>query len=182
MQRTIAAVVLLALCAASVTAAPRQKPVSNEPPRSWDLDEIARETPTFAGGRVYVLAWTIMEDEDDRRLRVESCLVMRVLDKKEGYCLAHLYRHPNNKKPQWELSMTHVMGAKGTKDYPGQWYIHTKCFEKRPGNKEVYGSLSFEEVDWTFECEKGCKLVDCGVCEKTWREVIGERPTRFFRR
>ena len=39
-------------------------------------------------GRALVLAWTILED--DRPLRLESCLVWRELEDGDGYSLAHL--------------------------------------------------------------------------------------------
>src|SRR5262245_17164448 len=47
------------------------------PPDSWSLRQIAREgAPYEEGERVLLLAWEIVED--DRPLRVESALVMRV--------------------------------------------------------------------------------------------------------
>jgi hypothetical protein len=174
-----ALVLLLPLGAAWLRAGPEVKSVPNELPRSWSLEEIAKETPPYGTeGRVYVLAWKIIED--DRPLRVESCLVLKVLDKNEGYELAHLYRHPADKKPEWQLSMTHVSGEKGTKYYPGLWIHHCERFKDRPGNKELYASLSVEGVGWTFDQEKGWRFVGCGVCEKSWAEAIGEKPTRFF--
>jgi hypothetical protein len=103
-----------------------------------------------------------------------------VLANNKGYYLAHLYRHPNDKQPEWRESMTHVTGAKGTKYFPGLWLFHCKRFETKPGNKEVYAALSSEEVDWTFRLEGGWKYVGCGVCERSWQEAIGEKPTRFF--
>jgi hypothetical protein len=160
---------------------PREQPVLNELPRSWSLEEIAKETPPYGTeGRVYVLAWKVVED--DRPLRVESCLVLKVLSKRGGYSLAHLFRHPADKKPTWRLAMTHVTGEKGTKYYPGLWLFHARRFKERPGNKELYAALSLEEVNWTFEQEKGWRFVGCGVCEKSWQEALGEKPTRFFGR
>jgi hypothetical protein len=160
----------------------QEKPVPNELPRTWSLDEIAKETPSYGvDGRVFVLAWKIMEDH--RPLRVESCLVLKVLDKNEGYCLAHLFRHPSQKKPEWHLSTTHAIGGEmGTKYFTGLDIFHAKRFKARPGNKELYAALSFEEVNWTFAQEKGWKFVSCGVCEKSWQEVIGDKPTQFFGR
>jgi hypothetical protein len=108
--------------------------------------------------------------------------VLRVLDKKEGYHLAHLYRHPAAKKPEWQLSMTHAAGGKDDKDRIGRWFFHSTRFKEKPGNKEVYAALRFEDGNWTFDLEDGWKFVGCGVCEKSWQEAIGERPTRFFGR
>lgn len=154
----------------------------NELPRSWNLEEIAKQTPPYgAEGRVHVLAWKVMVD--DRPLRVESCLVLKVLDTDSDYgrwCLAHLYRHPGEKKPEWRLSMIHVSGEKGTKYFPGLNIMQAKRFKTRPGNKELYAALSIEEVGWTFKQEKGWKFVSCCVCENTWKAAIGETPTRFF--
>jgi hypothetical protein len=180
--RSVTPVVLLYLtCAAGSPASAQEKPVPNELPRSWSLKEIAKETPPYrAEGRVYVLAWKVVEDE--RPLRVESCLALRVLDENKSYCLAHLYRHPAQKKPQWQLGMTHVTGKEGTKYFPGLDIMHVKRFKSRPSNKELYAALAFEEVNWSFEFPEGWKLVGCGVCEKSWQEAIGEKPSRFFGR
>jgi hypothetical protein len=171
--------VLALVCAASSSASPQEKPVPNELPRSWSLEEIAKETPPFdTDGRVYVLAWKVVQD--DRPLRVESCLALRVLDKNQGYYLAHLYRHPASEKPAWQIGMTHVSGAEGTKYFPGLDIMHVKRFKSRPTNKELYAALVFKEVNWSFELEKGWKLVSCGVCEKSWQDAIGEKPSRLF--
>ena len=160
------------------------KAVPNELPRSWRLDEIATKTPPFmAEGRVYCLAWKVVED--DRPLRVESCLVLKVLNEQSEtgrWCLAHLYRHPKDTKPEWKLSITHVSGERGTKYFPGLWLVSVKRFKERPGNKELYAALALEEMDWTFELDKGRKLIGCGVCERSWQEAVGEKPTRFFGR
>jgi len=157
------------------------KAVPNELPRSWSMEEICKAAPPYGGeGRVYVLAWQIIED--DRPMRIESCLVLQVLENEKRYTLSHLYRHPDVKKPEWNLSMTHVSGEKGTKYYPGLWLFHAKGFKARPTNKDVYGALSMEDVNWRFELEKGWRFVGCGVCEKSWEEAIGEKPSRFFGR
>jgi len=155
--------------------------IPDELPRSWSLEEIEKQTPPYgAKGRVYVLAWKVMED--DRPLRVESCLVLKALDKNKGYSLAHLYRHPAEKKPEWQLSRLHVSGKEGTKYFPGLWISHYKLFKNRPGNKDLYASLSWEDVGWSFGQEEGWKFVSCCVSEKNWQAVIGEAPTQFFGR
>jgi hypothetical protein len=178
--RTFAALgATLAFLATGSSVSPQEKRVPNELPRSWSLEEIAKQTPPYGTkDPVYVLAWKVIED--DRPVRVETCLVLKVLEKNEGYRFAHLYRHPADKKPEWGLSMTHVSGEKGTKYYPGAWLFHTSTFKKKPSNEELYAALSFEEVNWSFSLEKGWKYVGCGVCEQNWKEAIGEKPTRFF--
>jgi hypothetical protein len=93
-----------------------------------------------------------------------------------------LYRHPAEKKPEWQLSRVHVLGKEGTKYFPGLWISHSKRFKNRPGNKDLYASFSPEEVDWSFEQEEGWKFVSCCVCEKNWQAVTGEAPTQFFGR
>jgi hypothetical protein len=62
------------------------------------------------------------------------------------------------------------------------WFDHVTRFDKRPGNQELYAAFSYEGVNWSFERPKGWKIVSCGVCERTWQEAIGEKPTQFFAR
>ena len=161
---------------------PAEQPDPNDLPKSWDIAEIQKATPPYgADGQVYVLAWKV--EEDDRPLKVERCLVLRVLDKDDGYgrwCLASLYRHPDDKTPEWRLSMIHVLGEKGTKTYPGMWIHHSKRFKEKPGNKELYATLPLEDIRWSFDPDKDWKLVNSGVCEKNWETAIGEKPTKFF--
>jgi hypothetical protein len=172
---------LLLACAAWSAGWPPKESSLDELPKSWDADEIAEQTPPYAAeGRVYVLAWKV--EGDDRPFRVESCLVLKVLQEDDGYgrwCLAHLYRHPAEDRPQWRLATTHFSGAKGTKYWPDLEVFHAKRFKDRPGNKEVYASLSREEVGWRFEAEAGMKLLRGGTCEKNWQAALGEKPTRF---
>ena len=160
----------------------QKPPVPNELPRSWSLEEIAKEAPPYGTqGRVYVLAWQVIEDK--RPLRVESCLILKVVKEDAGssrWMLSHLYRHPMEKKPKWQLSMMHLSGEPGTPYFPGMWIMHGKGFKIKPTNKDIYASLLMEEVGWRFELEKGWSYVSCGVCEKSWQEAIGEKPTRFF--
>ena len=159
-----------------------EKDVSSDLPRSWKLKEIEKDTPPYgAEGKIYVLAWKIIEDE--RPLRVESCLVLKVLpeeDERGRWCLAQLYRHPLSKDSQWHLSMAHLSGERGTKYFPGLEVLHAKRFKSRPDNKAIYGSLSLEDVGWTFDLDKEWKFVGCGVCEDAWQAAIGEKPTKFF--
>src|SRR5688572_16148480 len=72
------AVAILSLSGVMIDAAEPPPPVPNELPRAWSLEEIALQMPPFeTPGRVYVLAWSIVEDE--RPLRVERCLALKVL-------------------------------------------------------------------------------------------------------
>ncbi|HEV3144624.1 MAG TPA: hypothetical protein VGZ47_12115 [Gemmataceae bacterium] len=179
------AIHLFVVCTLNSVGQAQQKPdqpVPNELPRSWSVEEIAKATPPYgAEGKVYVLAWAVREDQ--LPFRVEICLAMKVLDKDDGYgrwCLAHLYRHPADKNPEWRLSAIHVTGAKGTDYYPGLWILQSKRFKEQPGNKQVYAACSLVEVGWTFENDKGWRFVSCCVCEQSWKAAIGEKPTRFF--
>jgi hypothetical protein len=186
MQRlsSIAALTALSFGGASwLGACPKVEPIPNELPRSWSLEEIAEATPPCATkSHVYVLAWKVMED--DRPLRVESCLALRVLDEDDGdgrWCLAHLYRHPSDKRPEWRLSSSHLRGGKKAGKF-GLWISHYKCFKVRPTNKVIYASFSSEELNWSFKQPEGYGFVSCAVCEKNWEAVVGEKPTRFFGR
>jgi hypothetical protein len=198
LRSAIAATMLLvALCAAYATAWPQgkaEKLVPNELPRAWSLKEIANKTPPYgAKGRVYVLAWMVREEErsrsglslvlDDARggFQVESCLVLKVLDEDDGHgrwCLATLYRHPGNEKPEWRLSMAHYGPKPGAKSPVGHWVHHAMRLKTQPKNKELYAALP--DLDWRFEQSRDWRYVSCCVCEKSWQEAIGERPTRFF--
>jgi hypothetical protein len=173
---------ILGVCAVALVACAEDE---SQPglPRGWSRTEIAKEMPPYgADGKVYVLAWKIVEDE--RPLRVESCLVLKVLpdESEEGrWCLAQLYRHPNSKKPEWQLSSTHYSGGEpGTKYFPGLDILHVERFKNKPSNKTIYAALGFEQANWKFELEKDWKLVGCGVCEDAWQAALGEKPTKFF--
>src|SRR5262249_795195 len=83
-QAFVALAIFGTLCATLWAVYQRAAAVPNELPRSWSLGEIAAQTPPYGtGGRVYVLAWKVVED--DRPLRVESCLVLKVLDADDGH-------------------------------------------------------------------------------------------------
>jgi hypothetical protein len=160
----------------------QHRPVPNELPRSWSLEDISKATPlSTAGGRVYVLAWKVVQDE--RPVRVERCLVMRVLDLNDGdgrWILAHLARRPDEDNPEWRVATSHISGKPGTKYFPGLTVRHYKRFKDQTGNKDVYASLSKEEVAWSFGQDTDCKFVGCAVCENSWQAALGESPTLFF--
>jgi hypothetical protein len=173
----IVAVILLCFAGTTAVAASPQPSVPNELPRSWSIDEIALQTPPYeTPGRVYVLAWSITED--DRPLRVESCLALKVLaDGRYGF--AHLYRRPDQPADGWRIASTHV-AADDPVNRPGRWLIHTKLFDRRPTNREIYAAMKLEELDWQFDLKPSWRFVGCGVCEQSWLEALGEKPTRFF--
>jgi hypothetical protein len=158
-----------------------QPPVPNGLPRSWNLEEIEKASPPREGtGQVYALAWKVEQDEQGHR--VESCLTMRVLDWDDGegrWCLGCLSRDPDAEKPKWRLPTVHVTGKPGTEYFPGLWIPdYHKRFKGRPGNKEVYDSVS--AIGWSFTQRAGRKIVGCGVCEESWQAALGEKPTEFF--
>jgi hypothetical protein len=149
--------------------------VPNELPRNWKMADIAAAAYPARGGRVYVLAWQIQQD--DRPLRVESCLVVKVSGDGKKYTLTHLYRHPDDKEPKWKLSMLHAIGEAG---HAGRLYLHSMTFDGRPGNKELYAALKSLDVFWQWEPGSGCQFIGCGVCEASWQAITKEKPTRFF--
>jgi hypothetical protein len=151
--------------------------VPNELPRNWSIADIAAAANPPGDGRVYVLAWQIRQD--NRPLRVESSLAVKVLGDEKKYIITHLFRHPDTKDSKWQESMLHATG--GSAGPTGTWYYHTKLFEGRPGNKELYAALkSPEDLHWRWEPDPGWQLIGCGVCEASWQVITKEKPTRFF--
>jgi hypothetical protein len=152
-------------------------------PASWDLKAIEQVMPPYATpGRVHVLAWKVVED--DRPLRIESALVLKVMTEGKGAraLLAHLYRWPKEKDPEWQLAQTHVTGEPGSVEWPGLMLTHVKDFKTRPKNRDIYAALVPREVNWSFEREEGWKVLGSGICQAVWLEAIGENPTRSFGR
>jgi len=148
-------------------------------PQSWDFWAISDAT-TGGPGIVYVLAWSISEYEGHRG---ESCLTMRVLENDNGYgrwCASHLYFDRSDGDHKWRESMVHVTRRYETIGFLGRRIWNSKDFKERPGNTELYSAMGVEELNWSFRNEHGEKFVSCGVCEKSWLEVTGEKPTRFF--
>jgi hypothetical protein len=153
---------------------------SLELPRTWELGEIADATPPYkTEGKVYVLAWQVRED--DRPLRVESCLVLKVLEepREHGHwSLAHLYRHPFGRDNVWTLPPLWVSPPPPLGPAEPVAIDHMKRFKSRPTNKDIYDSL--KDVQWRFDLEPGWRWVGCAVCERNWEAAIDEKPTRFF--
>lgn len=145
-------------------------------PSSWDVKQI--EKAASNAGRFYVLAWHASAWKfEGREHRIDKCLALCAFGdgKADRWKLYHLYRDPGKKDSGWQISMFHAIGGAGGPT--GKWYLCEKEFRSRPTNREIYDSLS-SSVDWSFE--RGVDCVGCGVCEKTWREAIGEKPTEFF--
>lgn len=166
----------------ALSRGPAEDTVPNELPRSWDIKEIEKAAPPYGDGggdRVFVLAWKIIED--DRPLRVETCLVLKELgaESKTGrWCLSHLYRHPLDKDNTWRLPPIWVSPPPPLGPEKAVAIDHLKRFKEKPGNKLIYDSL--KEVQWSFTLDDDWKLVSCGVCERAWEASIGEKPSRFF--
>jgi hypothetical protein len=153
---------------------------SLELPRTWELKDIAAEAPPYgAEGKVYVLAWLIKED--DRPLRVESCLVLKDLGKDDEHgrwCLSHLYRHPDGRDNAWTLPPLWVSPPPPLGPKEPVAIDHAKRLKKKPTNKDVYEAA--KDVQWRFAVDEGWKLLSCAVCERNWFAAVGEKPTRFF--
>jgi hypothetical protein len=150
-------------------------------PRSWDVKLIEKDAPNSSvPGRFYVLAWHASAwTYKGKAYRVDSCLALRVFgkDKPERWDLYHLYRQPLDDDSRWNLSFHHVTVDA---DLGGLWCLDAKDFKSRPGNKEIYDSLPASSTGIAWDFERGEDCVGCGVCEKSWQEAIGEKPTRFF--
>jgi hypothetical protein len=159
-----------------------QQPEADTLPRSWDVKQIEKDAPnSVVPGRFYVLAWhasawTYLGKE----YQEERCLALRLFGKGQSdrWDLYHLYRRPHEKGSRWNLSMHHATG--GEAGLTGRWYFHAKVFTSRPGNKEIYDSLSLSSTGVNWKFERGDDCAGCGVCQKNWQEAIGEKPTRFF--
>lgn len=150
-------------------------------PTGWDLGEMAAATPPYGtDGKVYLLAWQILED--DRPFRVEEALVLKHLASNgpgDAYHLARLNRDPADKGSTWSLARTHVSPESGS-DEPGRMLFHSLGFSHRPTNREIYAALTPDQVRWNFEPEEGWTRTASRVCERNWRASIGEAPTQGF--
>lgn len=168
---------LASICTAVAAPSRAPKAIPHEIPGDWKLEEIA-EAVGGGDGRVYVLAWC--RKKDDRDFLIDSCLAVKVQDDNRGFLFANLFRHPEDEKPEWHQSMMHATGGKAGPT--GRWYFHYKHFKDKPTNRQIYDAFGFEDLYWSFKIEKDYMIVGCGVCEKSWKEAIGEKPTRYFDR
>lgn len=129
-----------------------------------------------------------MMQEDGRPVRYDAPLLwvhIAPLASSEKWVLLMLARNPLDPPASWVLS------------YEGHSWRPIAVFESPPRNREVYG---FIVGHWEFEPDstkrKGTKLIDGhwypvetagfrilagAVRVRTWRNVIGETPTRFHR-
>jgi hypothetical protein len=152
------------------------RPTTDVIPADWSITELSKVTPPVDDeSRFYVLAWEVIED--DRPLRVEKCLVLRVLDKDDGFgqwCLAKLYRHPGGNDPRWHQSMMHILNDRTG----GELVHHSVRLKAGTGNAGVYAAL--KKVNWEFKLSEGWRRISGHVCETNWELAIGEKPSRFF--
>lgn len=167
----IAGLCLLSPFGCSRLSAPRHEVAMDRLPSDWKLTDLAHAA--LAEGQVAtetrILIWQIKED--DRPLRVESCIVWLRREDRRGqrWVLANLYRHPSKGQPlpEWRLSAVH--------DAP---HTPRKEYDHPPNNEEVYKFL--EQTWWEFRPRDGFKLIDAAVCVSAWKEAIGQVPTMFY--
>ena len=156
-------------------------PARQEFPASWNVDEILAALaktgcpgPYSSGPKpqAHVLAWKTKEDH--RPWYVEECILWVHWMESNGrkhWTLAHLGRNPKP-PPQgrgrgWELAIVY--------DAPVAYY---RVFDIPPTNQDVYMFCS--DSWWEFGPDGGFRILDARVCVETWRQVIGEEPTKFF--
>lgn len=147
-------------------------------PPSWNPGELTAKAWPDGHGRVFILAWRIMEDK--RTVHIEECLVLKTLDGGSVFQLTHLARTSLDANPQWHVAMTHVAPPHGRHEL-GMTLYHTARFKDRPTSQEIYAALAEPRVNWSFEVEPGWKVLGAEVCESSWLEALGEKPTRFYR-
>jgi hypothetical protein len=163
---------------------------ASELPQDWKLEEIDKELAKHdrgkGTGKIYPLAWIIEESTNNNKThRIERCLLMKAPAKEgETYFLANLQREPKSDEQRyqnWSIPFITVSTKRGT---PGSGLrYHYANFEKKPDNKTIYSFLKSQfNVNWNFEFSKDANVVGCMICEKSWEEVIGEKPTQFFKR
>jgi hypothetical protein len=145
-------------------------------PQEWDVSDIENATPPNVAGRVYILAWKIRQN---RTFRVDTCLVLKVLDKDDGHgkwVVAHLCRHPSWDDPSWHLAMVHATRKMGG----GQILPGIIRLQKPPDNGAIYAAS--EEINWSFIVEDGWEIIRFSVCKRSWENAIGEKPSLDFHR
>jgi hypothetical protein len=153
---------------------------ARELPDNWDLETIAKAIQgADAAGRVYLLAWKIVET--NRPLRIESCLVLKALDRpveQGAWVLAELFRHPlEDTRTEWRQNLTTFSLTDGG----GGSIESVFWFKEKPVNESVYDKLKSPiHSFWNLSFEKDMKIIGCCVCDSQWKEAIGESPTQFF--
>jgi hypothetical protein len=160
---------------------------NHEPlPEGWRLDDISEaepaepgQTPVFEAQGAYVLAWKISQEERPGS-PLEECLLLKRFAKPDGeqrWVLAAVVRKP----PQEKWRVRYVLAMMPRKvDMPSVCtsVYYRRTYQKCPTNGELYAFM--DEFDWRLEPPKGWWLLRGQVCRDTWRDVIGEEPTRFF--
>lgn len=151
-------------------------------PKGWRIEEIAKAAhPSAVPKNTHVLVWK--QNEDDRPLLVEECLVLCRFPERNGqnsWFLVSLYRHPRTKASNdWTLSMVH--NGPGFNGWPqGGWEYHYRGFDKRPTSKEIYDFM--DEIRWRLAAHDGFMLLGGAVCKTTWETVVREKPTRDLKK
>jgi hypothetical protein len=153
-----------------------ERPPASDLPDGWRLQDIHEAMPpNNPGGKTYVLAWKI--EEDERPLRLEHCLALKHTEEPGGdrWVIACLYRQPTLRN-LWQVA---VRAAAPDMAFPERAELRqTEYFTSRPTNQQVYDFIDF--VHWTFGADEDWKLIDGRVCEQTWTSAVGEKPTRDF--
>ncbi len=157
---------------------------SSQLPSGWRLEDISRAVPAPDGpanqpvdGKVAVLAWKICQDA--RPFTTEQALVLKEFSRpgtEPLWVIASVYQPVAG---IWEISeIRYMMPSRG--DSPGycRWVRHCKTLGTRPRNKEIYDFM--DEFKWILGSEEGWRLLGGQVCSETWRNVVGEAPTRTF--
>ena len=144
-------------------------------PSSWTAR--SRRPAAGRGGRAfYVLTWRVKED--DRPLRVESCLVLKDLGEDDGHgrwCLALLFRHPAAEDAAWRVPVNFPPPV--PKGQPVAAAPESSTLEDRPGNAGVCKFL--KQVRWQVTREEDWRLLGGAVRPRTWRADVGEKPPAF---
>jgi hypothetical protein len=148
-------------------------------PKGWTVEQMLPAIPSDIEGHfpgilnptAHVLAWKM--EEDNRPWHVENCLLWVSGNNLKGnkrWALARLGRGWSERfksdRINWDLYF--IMDG----------HAHPfKVFERPPTNRDVYDFL--EKAEWKFGTPDW-EIIDARVCRKTWMEVIGEAPTKFF--
>lgn len=156
----------------------KQSELDGRFPRDWNLAEI--KTAAYPFGESKVLAWSIRED--NRPLRVESCLVGNIAgEEKDEWRIIVIYRHPLSDDKKWHLAMLHATYPKGHKFFPGLWHFGMELFDTQPSNKDVVSFLNRPTISWTFATEEKWHLLDSHISTDNWKWFTGELPSSKFR-
>jgi hypothetical protein len=155
-------------------------------PADWDLRAIAkvatggRELPAALAGaepEVLILTWKTWHGPPLNA----SCIVWVHWAEPSGrhqlWRLVHLCFSDPNGSPWWQRALVFDAPFKPAHE-----------FDHAPNNKEVYAFM--RETWWYFSANDDWWVMppdkrdlhpgDAAVCTKTWEQVIGEKPTKFY--